>query len=120
MNARARAALVGLVFVTGCSDPLTPALSRWERVASPAGNHHPSPFGRGAGGEGVARGAGVEGCRAPLGLDVVPVSDARSGWTVVMARVHGRLLAYAADEDASVMRILDVEAPAELASVPMP
>lgn len=49
-------------------------------------------------------------CAAPLGLDVVPVEDDRSGSTVVMARVHGRLLAYVADEDESAVRILDVEA----------
>lgn len=48
-------------------------------------------------------------CAAPLGLDVVPAGDERSGSTVVMARVHGRLLAYVADEDESAVHILDVE-----------
>jgi DNA-binding beta-propeller fold protein YncE len=50
----------------------------------------------------------------------VAATDDRAGSTVVMARVHGRLLAYAADEDASVVRILDVETPRELGSVPVP
>jgi hypothetical protein len=37
-----------------------------------------------------------------------------------LARVHGRLLAYVADEDASNVRVLDVEAARDLGSVPMP
>jgi mono/diheme cytochrome c family protein len=61
-------------------------------------------------------------CRAPLGLDVVPAGDARSGSTVVLAHVHGRLLAYIADEDESLVRILDVEddVPKELGSAKVP
>ncbi len=62
-------------------------------------------------------------CAAPLGLDVVPVANGRSGSTVVMARVHGRLLAYIADEDESLLRVVDVEgggAPKELPSVGLP
>ncbi len=62
-------------------------------------------------------------CAAPLGLDVVPVADDRSGSTVVMARVHGRLLAYIADEDESLVRILDVDRegpPKELETVGLP
>jgi hypothetical protein len=61
-------------------------------------------------------------CAAPLGLDVVAAGDDRSGSTVVMARVHGRLLAYVADEDESLVRILDVEGdpPKELGSVTVP
>jgi hypothetical protein len=62
-------------------------------------------------------------CSAPSGLDVVPAGDAHSGSTVVMARVHGRLLAYVADEDDSAIRVLDVEggaSPRELGSVEMP
>jgi hypothetical protein len=66
-------------------------------------------------------------CRAPLGLDVVPVGDGRSGSTVVLARVHGRLVAYLADEEAEVVHVLDVEStesvppggPRELGAVPM-
>jgi hypothetical protein len=66
-------------------------------------------------------------CRAPLGLDVVPVGDGRSGSTVVLARVHGQLLAYVADEEAEVVHVLDVESresvppggPRELGAVPM-
>jgi hypothetical protein len=63
-------------------------------------------------------------CSAPLGLDVVAAGGDASGSTVVMARVHGRLLAYVADEDESVVRVLDVdgsespkEPPHELGSV---
>jgi hypothetical protein len=99
MTDSVRAALLGVVFVVGCSGRTVPRTDA--PVAKVAESHAVS-------------------CRAPLGLDVVPVGDARSGSTVVMARVHGRLLAYAADEDASVVRVLDVEAPAELVSIPMP
>jgi hypothetical protein len=66
-------------------------------------------------------------CAAPLGLDVVAAGDNRSGSTVVMARVHGRLLAYVADEEQSAIRVLDVEGsgssregPRELGSVKVP
>jgi len=57
------------------------------------------------------------GCHAPLGLDVVPVGDGRSGSTVVLARVHGRLLGYVADEDAARVRIFGIDPPSELGSV---
>jgi mono/diheme cytochrome c family protein len=66
-------------------------------------------------------------CAAPLGLDVVAAGGDASGSTVVMARVHGRLLAYIADEDEAMVRVLDVdgsaspkEAPHELGSVKVP
>ena len=103
MNGRARAALVGAVFVVGCSRP--GRNSEIVRTASappiPVTEKHSA------------------GCRAPLGLDVVPVGDDKSGSTVVLARTHGRLLAYVADEDTAAVRILDIDAATELASIPM-
>jgi mono/diheme cytochrome c family protein len=62
----------------------------------------------------------VMACRAPVGLDVVPITEDRSGSTVVLARVHGKLLAYIADEDGSLVRILDVEGAKELGAIAMP
>jgi hypothetical protein len=98
----ARVAFLGSLLVCGCA-------GRREKVEPP-----PSPAAAVAA---VAAAAPKPSCRAPLGLDVVPIREGRSGSTVVLARVHGRLLAYAADEEASVVRVLDVESPRELGAV---
>jgi mono/diheme cytochrome c family protein len=104
MDKRVRATLLGAVLVVGCS--------RQEREAA--------ILGAAAAPTAPITERRSTDCWAPIGLDVVPVSDGRSGSTVVLARVHGRLLAYVADEDASAVRVLDVETPAELGSVAMP
>jgi hypothetical protein len=104
MEGRVCATLIGAVFVVGCSRSggKTEIVRAAPAFVAPISESRPT------------------GCRAPLGLDVVPIGESRSGSTVVLARTHGRLLAYVADEDASVVRILDVEAATELGSVPMP
>jgi mono/diheme cytochrome c family protein len=104
MAVHARGVVLGCIFLCACGGE-----TRLEPGASLAPHARPR----------AASGPDARSCRAPLGLDAVAVEDGRAGSTVVLARVHGRLVAYAADEEAKALRVLDVEDAKEIGAVPV-